>query len=71
MKIEKKIGIGDNGGGELIGLKSSRDGTISMISSAFIDLNEGYHITIGSSFTHFLERMDNGENWFRSPEKRI
>jgi len=67
--LEKTIGIGDNGGGELIGLKSLGDGNINVILTPFIDLDEEYHITIGSSFTDFLKRMDNGDNWFKNHEK--
>jgi hypothetical protein len=66
--IKLTIGIGDNGGGEFIGLEKLNDGNIRIILSPFIDLDKACHIEIGNSFTDFLTRMDNGEKWFKDNE---
>jgi hypothetical protein len=63
--LTSTIGIGDNGSGEFIGLERLVDGKIRIILSPFIGLAKEYHIEIGSSFTDFLKRMDNGEEWFK------
>jgi SMI1 / KNR4 family (SUKH-1) len=68
--LKMTIGIGDNGGGEFIGLEKLIDGKIKIILTPFIDLDKKYHIEIGSSFTDFLTRMDNGENWFKDNETK-
>ena len=64
--LKMTIGIGDNGGGEFIGLEKLVDGKIRTVLTPFIDLDKEYHIEIGNSFTNFLERMDNGEKWFKA-----
>ncbi len=66
--IKLTIGIGDNGGGEFIGLEKLNDGNTRTILSPFIDLDKAYHIEIGNSFTDFLTRMENGEKWFKDDE---
>lgn len=67
--LSRTIGIGGNGGGEFIGLEQSADRGLRVILTPFIDLNEQYHIEIGSSFTDFLLRMDKGEKWFKDVKK--
>lgn len=62
--LNATIGIGDNGGGEFIGIERLVNGNFRTILTPFIDLNNEYHIEIGTSFTDFLKRMDNGEKWF-------
>jgi hypothetical protein len=59
------IGIGDNGGGEFIGLEKLVDGKYRIILTPFIGLDKEDHIEIGSSFTDFFIRLDNGEEWFK------
>jgi cell wall assembly regulator SMI1 len=59
------IGIGDNGAGEFIGIEKPDDGGLRVVLSPFIDLDKQYHIEIGKSFTDFLIRLDNGEEWFK------
>ncbi len=66
--LKMTIGIGDNGGGELIGLEKLKNGNIRTILTPFIDLDKTYHIEIGNSFTDFLRRMDKGEKWFKDDE---
>ena len=66
--LKMTIGIGDNGGGEFIGLEKLSDGRIRIILTPFIDLDKEYHIEIGNSFTDFLTRMDNGKKWFKDNE---
>ncbi len=66
--LKMTIGIGDNGGGEFIGLEKLVDGSIRTVLTPFIDLSKNYHIEIGYSFTDFLKRMDNGKKWFKENE---
>jgi hypothetical protein len=68
--LKMTIGIGDNGGGEFIGLEKIVDGKIRTVLTPFIDLDKEYHIEIGISFTDFLKRMDNGEKWFTENETK-
>jgi hypothetical protein len=68
--LKMTIGIGDNGGGEFIGLEKIVDGKIRTVLTPFIDLDKEYHIEIGISFTDFLKRMDNGEKWFKENETK-
>lgn len=63
--LEMTIGIGDNGGGEFIGLEKLNDGNIRTILTPFVDLDKNYYIEVGKSFADFLTRMDNGEKWFK------
>ena len=69
--LKMTIGIGDNGGGEFIGLEKLTDGKTRIILTPFIDLDKEYHIEIGNSFTDFLTRMDNGEKWFKDNETEL
>lgn len=66
--LKMTIGIGDNGGGEFIGLEKLNDGNLRVILTPFIELEKQYHVEIGNSFTDFLTRMDNGERWFKENE---
>jgi hypothetical protein len=63
--LKLTIAIGDNGGGEFIGLEKLASGEIRTILTPYIDLDKECHIEIGNSFTDFLARMDNGEKWFK------
>jgi hypothetical protein len=67
--LSRTVAIGDNGGGEFIGLEKSIDGGLRVILTPFIDLDEQYHIEIGCSFTDFLLKMDRGEKWFKDIKK--
>ena len=64
FNFKMTVGIGDNGGGEFIGIEKCADGETRVILTPFIDLDKKYHIEIGNSFTDFLERMDKGKKWF-------
>lgn len=66
--LEMTIGIGSNGGGELIGLKNS-DGKTKIILTPFIDLEKNNHIEIGDSFTDFIRRLDIGQSWFKETQR--
>lgn len=68
--LKETIGIGDNGGGEFIGLEKMGDGRIRTILTPFIDLKEEYHVEIGVSFTDFLKRMDQDEKWFKDDKTK-
>jgi len=63
-ELHHTIGIGSNGSGEFIGIEFGKNENIKIILSPFIDLNKEYNIEIGSSFTDFLIRLDNGVDWF-------
>lgn len=63
-ELHHTIGIGSNGSGEFIGIEFGENENIKIILSPFIDLNSEYNIEIGSSFTDFLIRLDNGIDWF-------
>ena len=63
-ELNQTIGIGSNGSGEFIGIRVGENENIKIILSPFIDLNTKYHIEIGTSFTDFLVRLDNGIDWF-------
>ncbi|SMC60847.1 SMI1/KNR4 family protein [Pedobacter nyackensis] len=58
------LAIGGNGGGEFIAITIIDEGNYRIVISPFIDLNEEYHVEIGSSFTDFLERLNNGHGYF-------
>ena len=62
--LPKTIGIGDNGSGEFIAIQQIDDNSLRIILSPFVDLDSQYHIEIGNSFSNFLERISNGEEWF-------
>ncbi|KIO54269.1 SMI1/KNR4 family protein [Flavobacterium hibernum] len=63
-ELQQTIGIGSNGSGEFIGIEFDENENIKIILSPFIDLDSKYNIEIGSSFTDFLIRLDNGVDWF-------
>ncbi|OXA80437.1 SMI1 / KNR4 family (SUKH-1) [Flavobacterium aquidurense] len=63
-ELQQTIGIGSNGSGEFIGITLDQNQNVKIILSPFIDLNSKYHIEIGTSFTDFLVRLDNGIDWF-------
>lgn len=56
--LENMLGIGSNGGNEMIGLCA--DGKLVLMQ--FIGLDEP--IEIGTSFTDMLERLEAGKKWF-------
>jgi hypothetical protein len=62
--LPKTIGIEGNGGGEFIAIELTDDDKYRIVLSPFIDLDKQYHIEIGTSFTDFLLRLDNGQEWF-------
>lgn len=61
-ELNNTLGIGSNGASEFIALVKYED-DFEIVLSPFIDLDEEYHVTIGSSFTNFLERLDRNEEW--------
>ena len=62
------IGIGSNGAGELIALERINEKNVKVVLTPFIDLSQECHIQIGDSFTDFLQRLDNGQEWFNEIE---
>jgi hypothetical protein len=63
-ELPQTIGIGSNGSGEFIGIKFEENENAKIILSPFIGMNSKYNIEIGTSFTDFLVRLDNGVDWF-------
>lgn len=63
-QMTRTIGIGSNGSGEFIGIEIDQFDNVKIILSPFMDLNSKYNIEIGTSFTDFLVRLNNGIDWF-------
>lgn len=63
-QLPNTLGIGGNGGGEFIALELLENDYHRIVLSPFIDLDKGYHIEIGTSFSDFLLRLQNGREWF-------
>lgn len=62
--LPNTIGIGGNGSSEFIAIELLDSGKYRIVLSPLIDLDKQYHIEIGTSFTDFLVRLDNGQEWF-------
>jgi len=58
------LGIGNNPSSEFIAIEFTNNKNYRIVLSSFIDLDKQYHIDIGSSFTDFFVRLDNGKKWF-------
>ncbi len=58
------LGIGNNPSSEFIAIEFMNNKNYRIVLSPFIDLDQKYHIDIGSSFTDFFVRLDNGKKWF-------
>ena len=58
------LGIGNNPSSEFIAIQYTPDSKYRIVLSPFIDLDKQYHIEIGSSFTDFFIRLENGKEWF-------
>lgn len=63
-ELENTVGIGSNGSGEFIAIEKGSAGEFRVVLSPFIDLDLDCHIEIGSSFTDFLQRLEDGHEWF-------
>jgi hypothetical protein len=63
--LPKTLAIGGNGSSEIIAIEQTVDNSIRVVLTPFIDLDKQYHIEIGISFTEFLQRLDNGQEWFK------
>lgn len=61
--MEATLGIGSNGASELIAIQL-RNTEFKVVLTPFIDLSDEYNIVIGTSFTNFLQRLQNGKSWF-------
>jgi hypothetical protein len=62
--LPNTLGIGGNGGSEFIAIELIAKEQYRIVLSPFIDLDKQYHIEIGTSFTDFLVRLENGQEWF-------
>ncbi len=62
--LPNTLGIGTNGGDELIGLEKISETEFRVVLSPLTGLDKKDHINIGLSFTDFLMRLDNGQEWF-------
>jgi hypothetical protein len=63
--LPNTLGIGGNGSSEFIAIELVDGNNYRIVLSPFIDLDKQYHIEIGKSFTDFLVRLDNGQEWFK------
>ncbi|WP_367331279.1 SMI1/KNR4 family protein [Sphingobacterium multivorum] len=63
--LPKTLAIGGNGSSEFISIEQTVDNSIRVVLTPLIDLDKQYHIEIGISFTDFLQRLDNGQEWFK------
>lgn len=61
--LPKTLGIGGNGGGEYIAIEQLKNNKLRIVLSPFI-IDKDAHIEIGTSFTDFLERLENRKQWF-------
>jgi SMI1 / KNR4 family (SUKH-1) len=61
--LPNTIGIGTNGGGEFVAIEQVSDNSFRIVLSPFITEKEA-HIELGSSFTDFLQHLENGKEWF-------
>jgi hypothetical protein len=57
------LGIGGNGSGEFIAIEHFGNNNLRIVLSPFIIEKEA-HIEIGTSFTDFLQRLENEQEWF-------
>lgn len=62
--LPNTLGIGGNGSSEFIAIELLYSGDYRIVLSPFIDLDKQNHIEIGTSFTDFLVRLDNGQELF-------
>jgi cell wall assembly regulator SMI1 len=62
--LTNTLAIGGNGSGECIAIQLMPDGGHRVVLTPFSDLDADEHIEIGTSFTDFLVRMDEGRDWF-------
>ena len=63
--LPNTLGIGGNGNDEIIAIELIELNNYRIILTPFTDLDEKYHIEIGTSFTNFLVRLENGQEWFK------
>ena len=63
--LTKTLIIGGNAGGEYIAIEQTEQNNLRIILSPYIVFEKEAHIEIGNSFTDFLERLDNGQQWFK------
>jgi hypothetical protein len=62
--LRNTLGIGGNGSSELIALEYFDENNFKIVLTPLIDLDKECHIVIGKSFTDFLVRLENGQEWF-------
>lgn len=61
--LPQTLGIGGNGSGEFIAIEHLGDNDLRIVLPPFIIEKEA-HIETGTSFTDFLQRLENGKEWF-------
>ena len=62
--LPNTLGIGVNRSSEFIAIELIDIENCRIVLSPYIDLNKQYFIEIGTTFTDFLVRLDNGQEWF-------
>jgi len=60
------LAIGGNGAGECIAIDHLDENNDRIVLSPFIGFDRENYISIGSSFTDMLVRLDNGKEWFNA-----
>jgi len=61
--LPNTVGIGGNGNGEFIAIEQLHSRSLRIILSPLL-IEEEAHIEVGTSFTNFLERLEDGKEWF-------
>jgi SMI1 / KNR4 family (SUKH-1) len=61
--LPRTLGIGGNGSGELIAIENFGDNNLRIVLTPKL-IEKEVHIEIGNSFTDFLQRLENGQEWF-------
>ena len=64
--LSNTLGIGSDGGSEFIAIEITDLQEYRVVLSPFIDLDKSYNVEVGTSFTDFLVRLDNGKQWIES-----
>jgi len=61
--LPQTLEIGENGSGEFIAIEHLGNNNLRIVLSPFI-IEQEANIEIGTSFTDFLQRLENGKEWF-------
>lgn len=65
LYMPSTVAIGDNGSGELLIIEILSQDNYKVFITPQIDMDKQYNIEIGTSFTNFITKLDNNEEWFK------